>query len=105
MKFSRNQQCPCGSRKKYKRCHYGKPFSAERDMTVNMRNRVLLRAAEDIFGFRAGRTWNDFKKNISGAEIRRFYEIQADLWRPDLDWFSVMPKPDERLRGLYLGDI
>jgi hypothetical protein len=74
-------------------------------MTVNMRNRVLLRAAEDIFGFRKGRTWQDFKKNISGEEIRQFYEVQARLWRPDTNWFAIMPAPDTELRGLYLGDI
>jgi hypothetical protein len=74
-------------------------------MTVNMRNRVLLRAAEDIFGFRKGRTWQDFKKNISGEEVRRFYEVQARLWRPDTNWFDIMPAPDAKLRGLYLGDI
>jgi hypothetical protein len=106
MKFERNKACPCGSGKKYKKCHYGRPFSPERHMTVNMRNRVLIRAAEEIFGFRMGRSWQDFKKNISGEEIRAFYEVQANLWRPDTDWFAVMPPSNSgELRGLYLGDI
>jgi hypothetical protein len=37
--------------------------------------------------------------------FRRFYEVQANLWPPDTDWTSIMPRPDGRLRGLYLGDI
>ena len=29
MKIGRNDLCPCGSGKKYKRCHYGKPLPWE----------------------------------------------------------------------------
>ena len=29
MKISRNALCPCGSGKKYKHCHYGKPLPDE----------------------------------------------------------------------------
>jgi hypothetical protein len=72
---------------------------------VHTRNVVLLRAAEDIFGFRKGRSWEDFKKNISGKEIRQFYGVQASLWPPGTDWQAIMPQPDGKLRGLYLGDI
>jgi hypothetical protein len=105
MKFGRNQRCPCGSGKKFKNCHAGQPFSIERDMSVHFRNRALLRAAEDIFGFRKGRNWTDFKTKISGREIQEFYGVQASLWRPETDWFAIMPTPDSKLRGLYLGDI
>lgn len=105
MKFGRNQLCPCGSGKKHKHCHSGKPFSLTRDMSVHMRNCLLLTAAEDIFGFRRGRKWQDFKRNIGGKEIRDFYAVQAGLWRPETDWSAIMPKPDGKLRGLYLGDI
>jgi SEC-C motif len=105
MKIGRNDQCPCCSGKKYKHCHYRKPFSPDRDLSVHARNRILLRAAEDIFGFRRGRSWNDFKKNISGEEIRSFYELQASLSRPTTDWAAIMPPPTAGLRGLYLGGI
>ncbi len=106
MKFGRNELCPCGSGKKYKHCHYGKPFSPERDLTVRSRNMTLLAAAQDIFGFRRGRNWSDLKRNISGKEIKQFYEVQASLWAPDMDWASIMPQQKlGQLRGLYLGDI
>lgn len=103
MKIGRNEPCPCGSGKKYKNCHLGKPLSPER--SVNARNRILLRAAQDIFGFGQGRNWQDFKRNISGQEIRRFYEVQAALWPPETDWLAIVPNQEANLRGLYLGDI
>jgi SEC-C motif len=105
MSYPRNQPCVCGSGKKYKHCHLGKPFRPEADISVQHRNRITLAAAIEIFGFRKGRTWTDFKQNISGDQIRRFYEIQAEMWRPDTDWAAIMPAPDSKLRGLYLGDI
>jgi hypothetical protein len=33
------------------------------------------------------------------------YEVQAGLWTPQTDWAAIMPVPDGKLRGLYLGDI
>jgi hypothetical protein len=103
--FPRNARCPCGSGQKYKHCHLGKSFDASRDMSVHNRNLILLRAAQDIFGFTRGRSWADLKANISGEQIRAFYEIHASYCVPGTDWTSIMPKPDGKLRGLYLGDI
>jgi hypothetical protein len=107
MKIGRNQLCPCGSGKKYKYCHYGKPFRASTsELSLHQRNMILLLAAADIFGFSKGRDWSDFKRNLSGSQIRKFYEVQADLCRPgSVDWAKLMPAPDGRLRALYLGDI
>lgn len=105
MSSPRNQPCPCGSGKKYKHCHLGRPFRPGADVSVQHRSRVTLAAAIEIFGFRRGRTWTDFKQNISGDQIRQFYEVQAEMWRPDTDWAAIMPRPDSKLRGLYLGDI
>src|ERR1700688_2674564 len=100
--FPRNSRCPCGSGKKYKHCHLGKPFNPSRDLSVHNRNLILLRAAQDIFGFSHGRSWADFKVNISGEQIRSFYEVHAAYCMPGTDWTSIMPKPDGKLHGLYL---
>jgi hypothetical protein len=106
MKFPRNSPCPCGSGKKYKNCHLGKPFNAGRDLSLHGRNLILLNAARDIFGFGDGRSWVDIKKNISGEQIRELYLVQARLWSPGTDWTALMPSPgDGTLRALYLGDI
>jgi hypothetical protein len=105
MRYGRNAPCFCGSGKKYKHCHYGKPFHPEREVSLHQRNRIILSAAIDIFGFSKRRSWSDFKKNISGDQICRFYEVQVNLWTPETDWAAIMPDPDGKLRGLYLGDI
>ena len=105
MSYPRNASCFCGSGKKYKRCHYGKSFDPDREVTIHQRNRITLAAAQEMFGFSKGRSWPEFKKSISGDQIRRFYEVQANLWPPETDWARIMPMPDGKLRGLYLGDI
>jgi len=105
MSYPRNQPCICGSGKKYKHCHLGKLFHPETDISVQHRSRITLAAAIEIFGFSKSRSWTDFKQNISGQQIRRFYEVQVEMWRPETDWAAIMPAPDSKLRGLYLGDI
>ena len=91
---------------KYKHCHIGKPFDPGRDSTLYARNLILLGAVDDIFRFARGRSWSDFKKNISGEQIRELYMVQARLWPRGIDWAALMPNPgDGKLSALYLGDI
>jgi hypothetical protein len=105
-KIGRNEPCPCGSGKKYKRCHIGQELPPRPPLSLHERNRVILNAAYGIFGFAKGRTWADFKKNLSGKEVREFYEVQAALWPPDTDWSAMMSWADDsKLRALYLGDV
>jgi hypothetical protein len=75
------------------------------DMSLHKRNLVTLQSARDIFGFSKGRSWASFKSTIAREQIREFYEVQAALWPPTTDWAGIMPTPDGKLRGLYLGDI
>ena len=102
MKSKFNSQCDCGSGKKYKDCscfrrsHSGAPPQ----FTLQQRNLILLNAAHNIFGFKRGRTWQDFKKRISGEEIREFFSVQALLYQPQTEWRSILPPPDSTLRGL-----
>jgi hypothetical protein len=105
-----NQLCPCNSGKKYKDCHYGKndrsALSGWADVPIQDRNRILIRAARDIFGFRRGRTWQEFKRDIADEEIREFFKVHGSMWGPETNWVGIMPRPgDGKLRGLYLGDI
>jgi hypothetical protein len=46
-----------------------------------------------------------FEKKHLGTANTPLYEVQANLWSPDTDWAAIMPVPDGKLRGLYLGDI
>ena len=105
-----NQPCACGSGRKYKDCHFLRRdrsvLSGWSDVPILTRNKLLIRAALDIFGFKRGRTWQDFKRDISDDEIREFFRVHGSMWGPETDWVGIMPKPgDGKLRGLYLGDI
>jgi hypothetical protein len=112
VKIGRNDLCPCGSGKKFKHCHIGRETSIvkpshqpQRLLTLLDRNKIILNAASEIFKFSKGRDWATFKQQISGKEIREFYEVHAALWTPDTNWVELAPKPDGKLRALYLGDI
>src|SRR5258708_31203336 len=110
MKSKFNQPCPCNSGKKYKDCHFGKSdrtaLSGWADVPVLERNRMLIRAAEDIFGFRRGRSWQQFKRDIADEEIRQFFKVHGSMWGPETNWEGIMRKAgDGKLRGLDLGDI
>jgi SEC-C motif len=110
MKPRFNQPCPCNSGKKYKNCHYLKEdrsaLSGWANVSVLDRNRMLIRAAEGIFGFRKGRTWAEFKRDIADEEIREFFKVHGSMWGPETNWVGIMPTPgDGKLRGLYLGDV
>jgi hypothetical protein len=105
-----NELCPCNSGRKYKDCHFLRKdrsaLSGWADVPVSDRNRLLIRAARDIFGFRRGRTWQEFKRDIADEEIREFFKVHGSMWGPETNWVGIMPKPgDGKLRGLYLGDI
>ncbi|MCK1595884.1 SEC-C metal-binding domain-containing protein [Bradyrhizobium sp. 164] len=107
-----NEPCYCGSGKRYKHCHFLRARSVEADplgwadVSLARRNRILISAAEDIFGFRKGRTWQEFKSKIADEEIREFFKVHGSMWGPETNWVGIMPKPgDGKLRGLYLGDV
>lgn len=107
-----NEPCYCGSGKKYKHCHYLRDRSASADplgwadVSLARKNQCLVGAAESIFGFRNGRTWQEFKSKIADEEIREFFSVHASMWGPETNLARIMPKPgDGKLRGLYLGDV
>jgi hypothetical protein len=70
------------------------------ELSLHERNRILLNAVRDIFGFSKRRSWVDFKSQISGREIRELYTVQASLWTPQTNWLAVMPPPNGTLRAL-----
>ena len=52
-KISRNDPCPCGSGKKYKRCCLNKPASTQAsDLKSARKNRILIKTTEQIEGIR-----------------------------------------------------
>lgn len=103
MKTGRNDPCPCGSGKKHKKCCLNKEQFSINTLTIKERNSILFNAIIDIFGFKKNKTWDDLKNEISGEQIRELYNLIAHLWPPKTDLISLLPKPDNKLRSIYLG--
>lgn len=112
----RNDPCPCGSGKKYKKCHELKlfnPYDPEihqlkrQIVKSNLyeRNLLLIQAIDEVFGFSRGTTINDVKSKISGEQIKELYTIIANIWPFTTDIYELLPKPSTELRALYLGDV
>jgi hypothetical protein len=108
-KIGRNDLCPCGSGKKYKKCCESLNENRERrsslalsSKTLHEKNTALLGAMVDIFGI--NRPWEKVKDGMSDARIREFYTFIADLWPLDTDPQSILPEPSSSLRALYLGE-
>lgn len=122
MNIGRNDPCPCGSGKKYKKCHLGKEpknfigsgsyhhtlsgIKFDRSgnkLSLYERNRVLVDGIIDILSFDGKKSWSDIKNKISRDHIKELYKLIAWLWPPDTDISSILPRPENKLRSLYLG--
>jgi len=106
----RNDPCPCGSGKKFKKCHFEIDRQVEASsrgarLSIRDKNLLLVTEAADIFGFTRGVTWGDLRKELSADQVRKLYEVVGALWPPGVDVTEYLPKPESHLRALYLGDI
>lgn len=116
----RNERCPCGSGKKYKKCCIGQekdksdllnktllthlPPSATR-FTLRGQNKLLLAAIDRIFGIQGAKAWDDVKRNVTAQNVCRLYEFLVGLWSPRTDIGALLEHSDSKLRALYLGEI
>jgi hypothetical protein len=112
-KIGRNDPCPCGSGKKYKKCHGDANYNAQEKVqpktspvarNLMERSIVLLYAVAEVFGLKRGFRWKDVKRNISADQVARFYRIIAELYPLNTDLLSLLPKGD-KLRAFYVGDV
>lgn len=105
-KIGRNEPCGCGSGKKFKKCCEGKP---EKDrpswdvLSIRERNIVLYRGIYDILGLNKGKTWNDVRRELNNKQIVDVHQLYSSLWPIETDLFSLLPKPDDKLRAVYTG--
>lgn len=109
MKIGRNDPCPCGSGRKYKKCHLNQPLpiispNVHPQRSIKERNVILLNAIVDIFGFNKGKNWNDFRREMSDDHIRELYRVVGWLWPTNTDIIPLLPKPSANLRGFYIGE-
>ena len=105
----RGGPCGCGSGRRYRRCCFGVP---EEDRppwdiySIRHRNRIFFKAVVDIIGLRDGNDWDDIRRNLSNAQVKRIHEVLAHLWPTDTDLADMVPRPDKRsFRAVYMGVI
>ncbi len=77
MKIGRNDKCPCGSGKKYKRCCVNKPQKAMKPMSSQQKEKVTLSAAiEDVQALAVQK-----KQTIRELGVFLFYtDVDGDAW-------------------------
>lgn len=102
-----NEACGCGSGRKYKICCRNLPVTDRPTWEVyglRERNLMLCRAAQEVLGLTAGKTWDDVRREISDEHVVEIHRLLASLWPVDTDLSELLPRPDEsRFRALYLG--
>ncbi len=75
----------------------------EKDAPILNRNIFFLEMLWETCGFKKGKTWDQFKKGFSKEQIIEIFETIKFLWPPDTELSTIYPKPDGKLRGLYMG--
>lgn len=103
-----NDLCPCGRGRKYKKCCRGKDIldrPAWDVLSIRERNRMFYLGIHDILGFTEGKTWDDMRKELSNDQVKEIHQLFGALWPTDTDILSLLPKPDQHVRAVYMGVI
>jgi len=75
-----------------------------RQLSIGKRNEILMNAIWKIFGFDEGKSWNDFRRELTDEKIKELYRVFGSLWNPDTEITKLLPKPDDqKLRAFYHG--
>ena len=77
-------------------------FWAYKSVLRHDRNLILVDAVIEILGIKK-RDWNDIKRDLSDEQVREIFQVVGYLWPPGTDLPRILPAPDSRLRGLFLG--
>lgn len=107
-KIGNNDNCPCGSGKKFKKCCKNKKEEERPSWStwsIRERNLTLINGIFDILGLNKGKNWIDVRKEISNEQIKKIYQLIKSLWSIDSDIIDLLPKSDESMRVLYSGII
>lgn len=105
-KLGRNDNCGCGSNRKYKHCCKDVPKELRTswtELSIRERNLAFCRAIKGILGLDAGKTWLDVRREITDEQIAKIYGFYSRLWPRETDIYSLLPKSDSRFRALYTG--
>jgi hypothetical protein len=102
-----NDDCGCGSGRKYKKCCKNLP-QAERPSWevygIRERNLMFAHHVEEILGLKEGKVWGDVQRELSDDQVKRIYEAFSTLWPEDTDLTELLPRPEKgTLRMVFLG--
>ncbi|MFA9386113.1 MAG: DUF4238 domain-containing protein [Vibrio cyclitrophicus] len=106
--LGRNDQCGCGSGRKYKSCCLDTPQELRTTWSVaSIRERQLMfcNCIRDVLGLNRGKTWLDVRREFSDDQIKKIYGFYSTLWPRETDIYSLLPKSDGKFRGLYTGAL
>lgn len=106
--LGRNDQCGCGSGRKYKNCCRDAPQELRTTWSVasvRERNLMFCNCIRDVLGLDSGKTWLDVRRELSDDQIKRIYGFYSTLWPRETDIYSLLPKSDDKFRGLYTGPL
>lgn len=106
--IGRNDVCGCGSGKKYKKCCKDIPVEQRttwKVRSIRERNITLYNAIYGILGLDNDKTWDDVRRELSDDQIKQIYGVYGALWPIETDIYDLLPKADNKLRGLYTGLI
>lgn len=75
------------------------------NLSLKERNSLLVEATLDIFGAKKGVPWAEVKRNLSADQVRQIYKVVANLWPLGTNMEGLLPKNNNKLVGIYTGDI
>jgi uncharacterized protein YchJ len=101
------EPCGCGSGHSFSQCCADVP-SADRPSWdvygIRERNLMFSFSVQDILGLRAGKTWEDVRRELSDEQVKKIHEGFGSLWPVDTDLVGLLPQPNKTaLRVVYLG--
>jgi hypothetical protein len=113
-KVERNEPCPCGSGKKYKRCCYPKDretamrshaMSSHEPPSLKERSLAFAAAIREILGVGKKVDWGAVKQGISSDHVREISKVSSDLWPEGTDFEQIIPeRKSGELTAIYSGD-
>ena len=114
MTVSRNDPCPCGSGKKYKKCCLGKKDwdkltrspDIAKHLSLRGKNILFLNGVASILGLDPKEPrikWPDLKEHVSADHVRQIHRLLAEVWPNAHDLERALKEVDD-LSGLYFGD-
>lgn len=105
-KIGRNDYCPCGSGKKYKKCceklaiNERPPWDV---LSIRERNIAFYKGIYGILEFKEGKTWDQIKEEFNDEKVKKLHNLYWYLWPLETDIIDLLPRPDTSLRVIYTG--